>query len=134
MAIFAGAWPAPGWATIAAATMKRKTLNSLIARNITTIQARTELRLPLCFEGAFMSASDSPERHPVLASALEQNIRSVFAQHERVAASRSMQDRISDAITDFSGRMVFVYFHVVWFAIWIAWNLGAFASLKPFDP
>jgi len=83
-----------------------------------------------------MSASDNPERHPILASALEQNIRSVFAQHERVEASRSVQDKISDAITDFSGHMVFVYFHVVWFAVWIAWNLGAFTSLKakPFDP
>ena len=83
-----------------------------------------------------MSASDNPEHHPILASALERNIRSVFAHQERVAASRSIQDRISDAITDFSGHMLFVYLHVAWFAVWIAWNLGAFTSLgaKPFDP
>lgn len=73
------------------------------------------------------------ERHPILASVLEQNIQSIFAQRERTAAGRSTQDRISDAITDFSGHMVFVYLHVAWFAGWIVWNLGAFGA-KPFDP
>jgi uncharacterized membrane protein len=29
--------------------------------------------------------------------------------------------------------VVFVYLHVVWFAVWIAWNLGALGA-KPFDP
>jgi uncharacterized membrane protein len=83
-----------------------------------------------------MSASDNPERHPILASALERNIRSMFAQRERVESSRSVQDRISDAITDFSGQMTFVYLHVGWFAVWIAWNLGSLSWLgaKPFDP
>ncbi len=33
----------------------------------------------------------------------------------------------------FSGRMVFVYFHVAWFGIWILANLGFF-GIKPFDP
>ncbi len=77
--------------------------------------------------------SDDPERHPILASALERNIRSISAQRERIAARRSTQDRISDAITDLSGHMTFVYVHVAWFAGWIAWNLGAFGG-KPFDP
>jgi len=77
--------------------------------------------------------SGAAEHHPILASVLEQNIQSIFAQQERTAARRSTQDRISDAITDFSGHMVFVYLHVAWFAGWIAWNLGAFGA-KPFDP
>lgn len=76
---------------------------------------------------------DGPDEHPILASVLEQNIRSISALRDRVAARRSAQDRISDAITDFSGHMAFVYLHVLWFAGWIAWNLGAFGA-KPFDP
>ncbi len=76
---------------------------------------------------------DGPEEHPILASVLEQNIKSVSAQRDRIAARRSVQDKISDAITDFSGHMSFVYLHVLWFAGWIAWNLGAF-GVKPFDP
>ena len=33
--------------------------------------------------------------------------------------ARSLQNRIADAITTFAGSMVFVYIHVVWFAVWI---------------
>jgi uncharacterized membrane protein len=33
--------------------------------------------------------------------------------------SRSLQNRIADAITSFAGSMWFVYVHVVWFAVWI---------------
>jgi uncharacterized membrane protein len=81
-----------------------------------------------------MDVNSGPEeRHPILASVLERNIQSIFAQQERTAARRSRQDRISDAITYFSGHMVFVYLHVAWFAGWIAWNLGALGA-KPFDP
>ena len=30
-----------------------------------------------------------------------------------------MQNRIADRITRFAGSMVFVYLHIVWFALWI---------------
>ena len=76
---------------------------------------------------------DQPEKHPVLAGVLERNIQTLLAQRERRAERRSPQQRIADAITDFSGNMVFVYLHVVWFGGWIAWNLGVFGG-KPFDP
>lgn len=76
---------------------------------------------------------DRPERHPLLASILERNIRTVKAERDRRAGRRSLQDRLADAITDFSGHMGFVYLHVVWFAGWIAWNLGALGA-RPFDP
>jgi uncharacterized membrane protein len=76
---------------------------------------------------------DRPERHPLLASILERNIRTVIAQQDRMSKQRSLQDKLADAITAFSGHMSFVYFHVVWFAGWIGWNLGAFGA-KPFDP
>ena len=76
---------------------------------------------------------DRPEKHPLLAGVLERNIRTLLLHRERRAARRSPQQRIADAITDFSGNMKFVYLHVVWFGGWIAWNLGAFGG-KPFDP
>jgi uncharacterized membrane protein len=46
---------------------------------------------------------------------------------------RSLQERISDAITDFSGRMIFVYLHVIWFGTWFLINTGQI-GIKPFDP
>jgi uncharacterized membrane protein len=76
---------------------------------------------------------DRPERHPLLAGILERNIRTVIAQRDRRAGRRSLQERLADAITDFSGHMGFVYLHVVWFVGWIGWNLGAFGA-RPFDP
>ncbi len=43
-------------------------------------------------------------------------------EHER-ARARATQNRIADAITAFSGSMLFVYVHVVWFACWIGFGV-----------
>jgi len=83
-----------------------------------------------------MSNDDVPgrsEKHPLLAGVLERNIRTLLVHRERRAERRSVQQRLADTITDFSGSMLFVYIHVAWFGAWILWNLGAF-GLKPFDP
>jgi uncharacterized membrane protein len=37
--------------------------------------------------------------------------------------AQSVQNRIADAITDFAGSMAFVYVHVVWFALWIIFQV-----------
>jgi uncharacterized membrane protein len=37
--------------------------------------------------------------------------------------AQSVQNRVADAITDFAGSMVFVYVHVVWFALWIIFQV-----------
>jgi uncharacterized membrane protein len=52
---------------------------------------------------------------------------------KKAADERSTQSRIADAITSFSGRMVFAYIHVVWFGAWILLNAGV-GGLPPFDP
>jgi uncharacterized membrane protein len=44
--------------------------------------------------------------HPVLAT---------FAENR----AKSLQNRIADAVTEFAGSMLFVYVHIVWFAVWI---------------
>ena len=33
------------------------------------------------------------------------------------------QNRISDAITAFSGSMLFVYVHIIWFSCWIGFGV-----------
>ena len=68
-----------------------------------------------------------------LARVIEQNIHTIIHSRETAASQRSSEDRIADAVTDFSGRMYFVYFHILWFAIWILINLG-YLGIKPFDP
>jgi uncharacterized membrane protein len=45
-----------------------------------------------------------------------------LVEHERKRA-RARQNRIADAITAFSGSMLFIYIHVVWFACWIGFGV-----------
>jgi uncharacterized membrane protein len=41
-----------------------------------------------------------------------------LAKHAEARAA-SIQNRIADAITRFAGSMAFVYFHIIWFSVWI---------------
>jgi uncharacterized membrane protein len=61
---------------------------------------------------------------PHLAKVLERNIETLLELRCELERERSLQDRIADWITRFSGSMLFVYVHVVWFGVWIAVNLG----------
>ncbi|MET0701125.1 MAG: DUF1003 domain-containing protein [Mycobacterium sp.] len=40
--------------------------------------------------------------------------------------ANSLQNRIADKITTFAGSMAFVYLHVVWFAVWILFEVEAY--------
>lgn len=42
------------------------------------------------------------------------------------ARGQSLQNRIADRITAFAGSMLFVYIHIVWFALWIGFRVEAF--------
>jgi uncharacterized membrane protein len=77
--------------------------------------------------------STSKKNDPRLAQIIEQNIHTIINTRHIAASQRTTEERLADSITAFSGRMYFVYFHVVWFGIWIAINLGFF-GLQPFDP
>ena len=73
------------------------------------------------------SAASRPQvarqRHPAL-------------QTHHAARAEHLQNRIADRITEFAGSMRFVYIHMVWFAVWIALNVGLLGFLigKGFDP
>jgi uncharacterized membrane protein len=51
--------------------------------------------------------------HPILTKSAEER-------------SRSLQNRIADAITAFAGSMPFVYLHVIWFAAWIVFRVESY--------
>ena len=76
---------------------------------------------------------DHAEDNPALSDVIERNIRTIIRLRLKAARERNLQDRIADAVTSFSGHMVFVYVHVVWFGIWILLNTGWFGG-RPFDP
>jgi len=71
--------------------------------------------------------------NPALSRVIERNIRTIIHLRTKTAKERNIQDRIADSITSFSGRMIFVYVHVVWFVIWILLNSG-WIGVRIFDP
>ena len=79
------------------------------------------------------SDSSLKKHHRHLARVIEQNIQTIIRSRQYAAGQRNGEERVADTVTDFSGRMYFVYFHIVWFAIWILINLGYF-GIRPFDP
>lgn len=46
----------------------------------------------------------------------------VLRQHMEERA-QSLQNRVADAITTFAGSMMFVYIHLLWFAVWIVFKV-----------
>lgn len=71
--------------------------------------------------------------NPALSKVIERNIRTIIHLRTKAASERSLHSRIADAITNFSGRMIFAYVHIFWFGVWILLNTGWF-GLRSFDP
>jgi uncharacterized membrane protein len=83
-------------------------------------------------KSTFPAYDDGPD-NPAVADVVERNIRTILRLRARAALDRTIQERIADAITNFSGRMAFVYFHVGWFGAWLLLNTGHL-GIAPFDP
>jgi len=73
------------------------------------------------------------EDNPALSKVILRNIRTIISLRLKAASKRNLQERIADAITAFSGHVVFVYVHIVWFGAWIILNTG-WLGVRPFDP
>ena len=59
----------------------------------------------------------------------------VAARNENaiVRSLQHAQDHAADRVTAFAGSLNFVYIHSVWFAIWIALNIGLLGAALKFD-
>ena len=77
-------------------------------------------------------AQEQDPDNPSLSNVIERNIRTIVRLRLKAARERGIQERIADVVTGFSGRMIFVYVHIVWFASWILINTGHF-GITPFD-
>ena len=77
--------------------------------------------------------ADHEQDNPALSKVIERNIRTIIHLRTKAALERSLQSRIADAITSFSGRMIFAYVHIIWFGVWILMNTGRF-GVRVFDP
>ncbi len=69
-----------------------------------------------------------------LAAAIHRNIQAIARMEEDYNQRRSLADRITDRVGDFSGSMEFVVIHVLIFGAWILLNLGVIRLGPHFDP
>jgi uncharacterized membrane protein len=53
---------------------------------------------------------------------LKEPISPALLKHEKERADAA-QNRVADKITDFSGSMLFVYLHIIWFGCWIGFGV-----------
>ena len=74
-----------------------------------------------------------PPKPPGLSSVLERNIEALKQRREREGAEATVQERIADAITRFTGSMPFVYIHLAIFGFWIVANLGWIPGVPIWD-
>lgn len=70
---------------------------------------------------------------PLLADVIVRNIANLSRIRQQTAQRRTLHEHLSDAITSASGRMRFVYLHILWFGGWIVANAG-WRQFPAFDP
>jgi uncharacterized membrane protein len=76
----------------------------------------------------------APPQPSGLSSVLERNIH-VLAERRREEDARApFSERIAEAVTRFTGSMLFVYLHLALFGFWIVANLGWVPGVTPWDP
>src|SRR5215211_7026030 len=83
--------------------------------------------------GRNSSPTYAPPPPAGLSSVLERNIQSLKDRRLREEADASTQERIADAITRFTGSMLFVYLHLGVFGFWIVANLGWIPGVPQWD-
>jgi uncharacterized membrane protein len=71
--------------------------------------------------------------NPRLAGVVHKNIASLVEMRNAEERRKSLQEKAADLLTKFSGSMLFVYVHAIWFGFWIALNMSLLGN-KPFDP
>ncbi len=75
-----------------------------------------------------------PPQPENLSRALKRNIEALEKRRRQEATSATRQERLADAITAFTGSMLFVYLHLALYGAWIVVNLGVVPQLPKFDP
>ena len=75
-----------------------------------------------------------PPQPGSLSRALERNIAALERRRRDEAAAASLQDRLAETITRFTGSMRFVLVHLFLYGFWIVANLGWVPGLAAWDP
>jgi uncharacterized membrane protein len=76
---------------------------------------------------------NSSKEKSELTGVVRKNIESLIAVRKAEEEKKSLQNKTADLLTQFSGSMVFVYVHALWFGLWVYINTGLLRD-KAFDP
>lgn len=76
---------------------------------------------------------DTPDKSSGMTQVVERNIHALLLQRQQAEKAKSLDAKLADSITRFTGSMAFIYIHVVMFGLWIVINLG-WLPIKRFDP
>ena len=69
-----------------------------------------------------------------LSPVLERNIRALQLRRQQEEKEATVEERVAEAITRFTGSMRFVYLHLAFFGFWIVANLGWLPGVVAWDP
>src|SRR3954451_9462266 len=74
-----------------------------------------------------------PPQPPGLSPVLTRNIQALERRRRRDEQEATAEERIAEAITRFTGSMLFVYLHLAFFGFWIVANLGWIPGIPKWD-
>src|SRR3954452_3966296 len=87
-----------------------------------TTSTTTKRNAPAAQNGKDHGARHRLQKFLVPVPKLKPPINPALVEHEEERASAA-QNRIADKITAFSGSMLFVYIHIIWFGCWIGFGV-----------
>jgi uncharacterized membrane protein len=79
------------------------------------------------------SLTSPPAKPPGLGPVLQRNIEALQERRRRDQANATVEERIAESITRFTGSMMFVYLHLAFFGFWIVANLGWIPLIPTWD-
>lgn len=82
---------------------------------------------------AATSPTVRPPQPKGMSSVLARNIHALSERRRMEEAQATVQERIAEVITRFTGSMLFVYIHLALFGFWIVANLGWVPGIAPWD-
>mgnify|MGYP003394457892 FL=1 len=62
-----------------------------------------------------------------------QSVQEIVKVEDKELVEMPLSEEVASLITKYTGSMLYVFLHVVWFGIWIIFNMGFFGFM-PFDP
>jgi uncharacterized membrane protein len=98
--------------------------------------------MPQCSQGEVSAAARRVATGPTypppqpsgLSPVLERNIRALQLRREREERKATLEERLAEAITRFTGSMRFVYLHLAIVGFWVVANLGWVPGVPAWDP